>query len=104
MGDTGLITEDTQSVEIECQKVATDDSVRENVDVREEVVSDEVADKEVGNEMDASQMVEADGVSLSGSADREGHQENLILEGIHRTPVSQGNKYRSNTGSHQMSS
>ena len=83
MGDTGLITEDTQSVEIECQKVATDDSVPENVDVREEVVSDEVADKEVGNEMDASQLVEADGVSLSGSADREGYQENLILEGIH---------------------
>ena len=34
MGDTGLIT-DTQSVEIECQKVATDDGVPENVDVSE---------------------------------------------------------------------
>ena len=82
-GDTEVATEDTESGEIECPEVTMVESVPDIVVVKDEEDREEVVENELGIELDASQKVEADDVSSDGSADREGQQENLIVEGIH---------------------
>ena len=82
-GDTEVAIEDTESGKIECPEVTMVESVPDIVVVKDEEDREEVVENELGIELDASQKVEADGVSSDGSADREGQQENLIIEGIH---------------------
>ena len=78
-----IVTNGTEPSVVECPEgdIVEPD---EEVGVREEEDEKESEMETLGIEKNASDDVEADGVSSAGSANREGQEETLVLEGIHQ--------------------